>query len=280
MKSSIYSSNGHRKYLTQDETKRFLTSAKQSDIIVYSFCWFIAATGCRISEALAIRIDSIDFENRNVVIECLKKRGRQVYRSVPLPSDLLRALKGLPTPQAGTIMEQRLWPWSRMTGYRRICEVMRAAGLHGTHATPKGLRHGFGVSAIQAGVPLNLVQRWLGHADIKTTAIYTNATGPEERAIAARMWGYQALRKAQRELGYTSHRWVEDQESNHDTDSGKAPILPNQTRRMPIVSTTSKGKTPINRAFSAIKSRFSCTLIRYWLFCNRLFPDEPWTYPR
>jgi integrase/recombinase XerD len=38
------------------------------------------------------------------------------------------------------------------------------------------------------GVPLNIIQKWLGHADIATTAIFTNVLGPEERAIAARMW--------------------------------------------------------------------------------------------
>jgi integrase/recombinase XerD len=53
---------------------------------------------------------------------------------------------------------------------------------------PKGLRHGFGVNAIQCGVPLNLLARWMGHANMKTTAIYADATGPEERQIAARMW--------------------------------------------------------------------------------------------
>jgi integrase len=84
-----------------------------------------------------------------------------------------------------------------MTGYRRIREVMLEAGIRGSYATPKGLRHGFGVRAIQAQVPLNLVQRWLGHADIKTTAIYTNAMGPEEREIASRMWG-SSMRRSHR----------------------------------------------------------------------------------
>jgi site-specific recombinase XerD len=48
--------------------------------------------------------------------------------------------------------------------------------------------HGFGVAAVQAGIPLNLVQRWLGHAQLSTTAIYAEAIGPEEQEIAARMW--------------------------------------------------------------------------------------------
>ncbi|WP_296583951.1 tyrosine-type recombinase/integrase [Xanthobacter sp.] len=55
-------------------------------------------------------------------------------------------------------------------------------------ASPKGLRHAFGVHAVRSGVPLILVQKWLGHEDIATTAIYTNVLGPEEREIAERMW--------------------------------------------------------------------------------------------
>ena len=56
--------------------------------------------------------------------------------------------------------------------------------------SPKGLRHGVGVgvAAVQNGIPLNLVQRWLGHAQLSTTAIYADAVGPEEQAIASRMW--------------------------------------------------------------------------------------------
>lgn len=54
---------------------------------------------------------------------------------------------------------------------------------------PKALRHAFGVSGIaEAGVPLNMMQKWLGHAKIETTAIYANAIGTEERKAAARMW--------------------------------------------------------------------------------------------
>jgi site-specific recombinase XerD len=37
---------------------------------------------------------------------------------------------------------------------------------------------------------MNLVQRWLGHARISTTAIYADASGPEEQALAARYWDW------------------------------------------------------------------------------------------
>ncbi len=65
---------------------------------------------------------------------------------------------------------------------------MAAAKLDGPHASPKGLRHGFDVAAVTAGIPLNLVQRWLGHAQL-TTAIYADAVGAEEKDIARRMCG-------------------------------------------------------------------------------------------
>jgi site-specific recombinase XerD len=51
-------------------------------------------------------------------------------------------------------------------------------------------RHGFGVSAVQAGIPVTLLQRWLGHARLETTAIYANVSGPEEREIAGRFQGF------------------------------------------------------------------------------------------
>lgn len=49
-------------------------------------------------------------------------------------------------------------------------------------------RHTFGVNAIQSGVALNVLQKWMGHARIETTAISADAIGKEERALAQRTW--------------------------------------------------------------------------------------------
>ena len=54
---------------------------------------------------------------------------------------------------------------------------------------PKGLRHGFGINATVKGIPLHMLQKWMGHAQLSTTAIYADAVGKEEQDIAARMWG-------------------------------------------------------------------------------------------
>jgi site-specific recombinase XerD len=38
-------------------------------------------------------------------------------------------------------------------------------------------RHTFVVKAIMSGVPLNVLQKWLGHASVFTTSIYAEITG-------------------------------------------------------------------------------------------------------
>lgn len=197
MQQMIYGKNGQRKYLTNSERRAFLVAAAKFEPETLTLCWVISAIGCRISEALSLTANSIDRDNRMIIIECLKKRRRGVYRSVPVPAELIDLLHEVHDLRAhvGQGKEApRLWAFSRVTAYRRIRKVMESVDLNGCHAMPKGLRHCFGVSAIQSQVPLNMVQRWLGHADMRTTAIYAAATGPEERNIARRMWRANALK--------------------------------------------------------------------------------------
>jgi integrase len=154
----------------------------------------LAYTGCRISEALALTADRVDLSSGTLVFESLKKRQKGVYRAVPVPPALLDALDlvhGIREIQKGKEAgrKTRLWTWSRATAWRHVKAVMEAAGIpDAAHASPKGLRHAFGVAAVGKGIPLNLVQRWLGHAQLTTTAIYADAVGEEERNIASRMW--------------------------------------------------------------------------------------------
>jgi integrase/recombinase XerD len=66
---------------------------------------------------------------------------------------------------------------------------MYEAGIAEGLCKPKSLRHAFAVEAGQKSVSLNIVQRWLGHARLETTAIYASAVGDEERNLARRAWG-------------------------------------------------------------------------------------------
>ena len=65
---------------------------------------------------------------------------------------------------------------------------MTSADIKEPQASAKGLRHGFGVAAIKAVVPLPTIAAVLGHANIETTAIYTTAIGMEAREQLAKMW--------------------------------------------------------------------------------------------
>ncbi len=191
---SLHAADGSRKYLTADERAGFLKAAERADRQVRTLCMTLAFSGCRISEALALTGDRVDLAAGVLVFESLKKRRAGVWRAVPVPPALLDALDLVHGVREAQGRRDRgkglvLWPWSRMTAWRRVSEVMAAAQLDGAQASPKGLRHGFGVAAVSAGIPLNLVQKWLGHAQLSTTAIYADAVGAEEKNIAARMWG-------------------------------------------------------------------------------------------
>ncbi len=190
----LHTLDGSRKYLTASERDGFLREAERGDRQVRTLCMTLAYAGCRLSEALALTADRIDLAAGVLVFESLKKRRTGIYRAVPVPPALLETLNMVHgirelQSQRGKGRGVRLWPWSRMTGWRAVHAVMVAADLDGPHASPKGLRHGFGVAAVSAGIPLNLVQRWLGHAQLSTTAIYAEAVGAEEKDIARRMWG-------------------------------------------------------------------------------------------
>lgn len=191
----LFDSAGRRLYMTAGERTAVLAAADRAPRDVRTFCYALAFTGCRLSEALQLTVAGVDLAGGVLVFESLKKRRRGVYRAVPVPASVLDALDlvhGVREVQRRAKdggRSARLWPWSRTTGWRRVQEVIDAAGVQdGPHACPKGLRHGFGVQAVSKGVPLNLLQRWLGHAALTTTAIYANAVGEEAQNIAARMW--------------------------------------------------------------------------------------------
>jgi integrase/recombinase XerD len=190
----IVNDKGERLYFTEEQRKALLAAAAKEPREVRSFCSVLCYTGCRISEALALTAKSIDLSAKVIVIESLKKRKAGVHRQVPVPPELLDTMDmvhGIREIQkkGGPRLRERLWPWSRMTGWRKMAALIRAAGIpDGPHASPKGLRHGFGVTAVGKGIALNMVQKWLGHSQLTTTAIYANAVGEEEQSIASRMW--------------------------------------------------------------------------------------------
>lgn len=181
---TAYDAEGRRKYLSRDEGRKFLARVEELPSEKALFCFVLFYTGCRISEALSLTRSSVDSEVSVIQIRSLKKRERKESRRVPVPGFLSRELLELrkkddPAP---------LWKFSRTTAWRIVKGAMETVGLSGIHATSKGLRHAFGVRAAMEQIPINVIQNWLGHSDIATTAIYLGVRDEEERELIERTW--------------------------------------------------------------------------------------------
>ena len=188
----LYDIEGNRLYLTGDERAAFYEAATKQPGELRTFCHTLHDTGVRISEALALRPSKVDLSEKAIIIRSLKKRGKIIYRAIPVQESYLDTLELVHAIKDAQTRKRRkpLWNWSRVHAWRLVKGVMEEAGIDTTlpHATPKGLRHGFAIHALSKEVPLNMVSKWLGHADLKTTAIYLNAVGVEQQDFASRMW--------------------------------------------------------------------------------------------
>lgn len=182
--AQLFNAEGQRKYLIAAEAKRYLAATARADRQTRLFGQLLYYSGCRLSEGLALTPKLIDVEGQCVVFRTLKRR-KLIYRAVPMPARFLRELIAY---AASLNLEERLFPWSRQTGWRRIRWLMDSASIEGPQGTPKGLRHQFGCHAIGQKIPESAVGRWLGHANAKSTRVYTFVVGSEERALAKRMW--------------------------------------------------------------------------------------------
>lgn len=196
----LHDTLGNRLYLNAEERAAFLAAARRQPARDRTLCETLHWTGCRPSELLEITPARVDLSGGTIAIRSLKKRKdtsgatKVVYRSVPVPPEYLDTLNtahGLREAQrsrkrAGAL----IWPLSRVRVWQIVKRIMVEAGLpDAPHRSPKGLRHGFGINATVNGVPLHMVQKWMGHAQLGTTAIYADAVGKEEQDIAAKMWG-------------------------------------------------------------------------------------------
>jgi len=194
MSIELFTIEGNRKYLTAEEQERFIKMASQQERAeVRTFALTLAYTGCRISEALELTPERIDLSGKAIMFRTLKQRGKGKFRSVPCPLNLLDALElvhGIRKAKKSKSKSKTtpLWTWGRTQATKHIWAIMVEADIAGDHATPKGLRHGFGVRmATQTRNP-RLVQKLLRHTNLETTAIYMDLVGEEARAEALAAW--------------------------------------------------------------------------------------------
>jgi integrase/recombinase XerD len=148
----LYDALGRRLYLTSGEREAFFRTALGHDRPVRTLCSLLYYTGCRLSEALHVTPRRVDFADRVIIVESLKKRRKGVYRAIPVPPalldtlDMVHGLTEIQRRNSRRELEQPLWSWSRTTAWRRVVAVMKQADItEGPHPRSQGpapwLRH-------------------------------------------------------------------------------------------------------------------------------------------
>ena len=148
-------------------------------------------TGMRIGEALGLRLNDLDMQDRKVHLFQGEKNsmGRVVYLSDDVLSALKIWLRRRDQNKEFVFYGQGNKPICYSTGRSRFVKYIQKAGLEQKGYTVHCLRHTFASELLNAGMRLECLQQLLGHQDIEVTRRYarlTDRTREEEyfRAMA------------------------------------------------------------------------------------------------
>jgi site-specific recombinase XerD len=143
---------------------------------------FLLRTGGRIDEVLQVVHSDIDLNKNNICMITLKQgKDKRTglpkfkYRVIPLHTDLRDAYKQyLLQNNIREGSSELLFPMKRQVVDLYFKKIQNNIGIR-VHAHK--FRHTFAVNAIMGGVPLNVLQQWMGHSSVFTTYIYMQITG-------------------------------------------------------------------------------------------------------
>jgi site-specific recombinase XerD len=142
---------------------------------------FLASSGCRISEVIALNVADIDFINRSTVVTGKGNKERRVFFS-PSAAD---AMQGYWNARGSVMAKDPAFARhdrgaghkyiKRMTGTtaRRIVkDIAVLADVDPTKFSPHYFRHAFAIRVLSETGNLALTQDLLGHKDPKSTRVY------------------------------------------------------------------------------------------------------------
>ena len=163
--------------LSRDEVRRVLDNVRRSH---YRHCLTtIYACGLRLKEALRLEVRDIDADR--ALLHIRQPKGWR-DRYVPLPQTTLLLLRRQwvahrhPTLLFPARSQQQATQPMSPSGVQRAFKAALADSSISKPATVHTLRHSWATHLLEAGVNLRLIQLWLGHKSLQTTAIYTHLT--------------------------------------------------------------------------------------------------------
>ncbi len=137
------------------------------------------ATGLRISELIALKINDIDLLEGTVIVMGKGSKERVIpvgdYAIDYLNKYLNVRYKLLRDPTDYLFLNNHGRPISRQGFFKILKALLKEKGLN-EDASPHTLRHSFATHLINRGADLRSVQEMLGHSDITTTKIYTEVS--------------------------------------------------------------------------------------------------------
>ncbi len=143
---------------------------------------FLYSTGCRISEAIAVKWCEIDFARGTVIVtgkgakDRLVILGRPALNALAMLRDEISARRSdLSDDASDVFLNDRFQKISARFVERRMKRYLEEAGLS-ADLSPHKLRHSFATHLLDAGADLRSVQEMLGHASLSTTQIYTHVS--------------------------------------------------------------------------------------------------------
>jgi site-specific recombinase XerD len=163
-----------REHLTEAEVERLIEAAKHNRQGHRDSTMLLLAYrhGCRAREICELRWDQVSFETAVLHVRRVK---RGIPSTHPLTGRELRALRKLQRqtpPSPFVFVSNRGAPMSPAGFARMIERAAKVAGLTELKPHPHCLRHSCGFALGSRGVDLRTIQGWLGHANVRHSAIY------------------------------------------------------------------------------------------------------------
>ncbi|MFA6318490.1 MAG: tyrosine-type recombinase/integrase [Elusimicrobiota bacterium] len=154
------------------------------DVRDYAIMCFLADTGARLSEALALKLGDVDMAGGTARLLGKGRRERLVAFGSAARTALLAWLRarGEGKPEERLFVDRFGGPLTRGAFGQRFRRLARAAGVYTRRLSPHALRHFFAIQFLRNGGGVLQLQRLLGHSTLAMTKRYAALTDDDSLA--------------------------------------------------------------------------------------------------